>query len=268
MHLLSRLRWLAAIAAARAGTQLAPGYPVGKLGTWLFAAGGCRAKGGNLGSFDEKWGVPNEDECRAGCAAGCVAAEFSVQNGYSRCELHKDPIVKVQAMEYSATCFMKDSEEFRAAWSLPLTTLASVSAGSQSNPLASYGLPSSGQGAAGAAASPSGSSSGPSSTAAAAQKYLVAQDAREKADAALRDAQLKEADARQKLREAELKENAAKTPAEEAAMEGKVTEADSLLKAAEQVTVAAAAAMSVATSSLEAAKAALDKAKELAALSG
>ena len=53
-------------------------------------AGSCRTPGMNKGSYNEEWEY-SETECQGLCEqfSECVATEFSIYGGYTRCELHK-----------------------------------------------------------------------------------------------------------------------------------------------------------------------------------
>jgi len=76
----------------------------------------CRSEGCDKGSYDEEWGI-EQYECQAMCAqnAECTAFEYvklgSTKAGgpdaYSRCELHKTPVVGVFPGVGVAVCRLK-----------------------------------------------------------------------------------------------------------------------------------------------------------------
>lgn len=58
-------------------------------------SGGCRTASGSAGTFSTLW-EHSKHSCLSLCAAskGCLAFEFaSFQNGHTRCELHREPVI-------------------------------------------------------------------------------------------------------------------------------------------------------------------------------
>jgi len=69
--------------------------------------GGCRSAGCNEGSYNEEWGLM-EEECKTMCQGDseCVAYEWTAIFEFPRCELHKEPVVGTFPME-GYTCRRK-----------------------------------------------------------------------------------------------------------------------------------------------------------------
>jgi len=107
--------------------------------SWLSAAGGCIAHGGNAGSYVDSWHM-DPTVCQFECAAepGCFGVQESDHSRGHRCrKMLSQPTGAIPLG--GASCFVKDTAETRRVWRGRIEIVAPPAASPAASPSASAG---------------------------------------------------------------------------------------------------------------------------------